>query len=174
MKKARELRLSGRSLAEINHELNVPRSTLSNWLKDIVLTEKQMSDLKERIKSKVSRGRLNATLILKSRRIFREKRIFDEAKREFPKLVKNSFFVSGLSLYWAKGSMKNTHFQFTSADLSMISFMIKWARKYLNINESLIKQRKFNDYYRIDILRIDVLRRVVAWQKLLIGYYDDI
>lgn len=174
LKKARELRLSGKSLSEISREINISPSTLSLWLKDIVLNDRQILDLKTRISHRVSRGRLNASIALKSGRIFREKKIFDDAEKDFFILIKEPFFILGMTLYWVKGAKKGSCFQFASSDLSMISIMSIWIKKYLKIDDSLIKRREYATYYRIDVSRIDVLRRVVAWQKLLVQYYDRV
>ena len=95
--------------------------------------------------------------------------------------------------------------------------MVKWIKKYLISDDSLLKYRLFihlpykhencegywasllkihpSDFQktiykptphilkknldykgcmRIDITRIDVLRKIMAWQKLLIKYYDSV
>ncbi len=174
IKKARELRLSGRSLSEISKELNISKSTVSNWLRDIVLSATQVQNLKSRVGNMAARGRLNASVIKKSNRLFREKTIYDEAVRNFPTLVKDSFFILGLSLYWAKGTIKGNYFQFTGSDAVMNGVIIKWISKYLKIDNNMIKQRSCGSYSKIYITQIDALRRVVAWQKLLIAYYSRI
>jgi hypothetical protein len=174
VKKARELRLFGKSLSEISSELNIPVSTLSFWLKDIRLSEKQIYDLKMRVNSRVSRGRLNASIIHKSVRIFKEKKIFDEASKEFPKLIKEPLFILGLSIYWAKGSMKGECFQFSSMNKVMIDVILMWIKKYIKIDDNIIKKRKYGSMTRIEISGIDVLRKIMAWQKLLIQYYDKV
>jgi hypothetical protein len=46
--------------------------------------------------------------------------------------------------------------------------------KYLKIDENSLKMRNYDGYLRVDVMNIDALRKVVAWQKLLIKYYDDI
>lgn len=173
LKKAREMRLSGKSLSEIRREVNVSIGTLSNWLKDMVLNDNQKAELKNRISSRISRGRMNALISIKSSRVYREKSIYEEAKREFDLLANDSFFILGLSLYWASGSKKGSHFQFSSSDQYMNALIIAWCEKYLKIDNSLIKIKKYNGYSRIIITRIDVLRKVIAWQKLLIKYYAN-
>lgn len=173
-KRARELRLSGKSYSEISKELIVSRGALSNWLKDIVLSGEQVLELKNRVSSKMNRGRLNASIMRRSGRIFREKKIFDEAEKEFKTLAKDPFFMTGLSLYWAKGLKRGYCLEFTSHDKAMVQMMLIWIKKYLNLDDSLIKQRNFTRYSRITVTRIDPLRRVIAWQKLLIKYYDII
>ncbi len=172
VKKAREMRLSGRSLSEISKVIDISKSTLSLWLRDIVLSEKQILELKERTSISAKRGRLNALVILKSNKVFRSKKIYDDAIREFPVLVKDSFFVCGLSLYLAKGSKVGNSFQFSSSNPSIIRIMKLWATKYLNIGLDSIKLSKYDSYSRITISGVNILRKVIAWQKLLIQYYD--
>lgn len=174
MKKARELRLSGRSLSEISKEMGIPRSTLSRWLKDIALTKDQMNELQNRINPKISRGRMNASIARRAVRMFNERKVFEDAEKEFKIHSVEPFFIAGLSLYWAHGAKKGSSFQFTSSDKYMIVVIKKWMENYLNIDESLVKQVVYGDSIRIYVSRIDVLRRVVAWQKLLIKYYANI
>ena len=173
VKKARELRLAGKSLSEISKELAVATSTLSMWLKDIVLTEPQQQALKARVKNKMNRGRLNAMISRKSARIFKEKTIYEQAEKELESLRKDPFFVLGLALYWMNGAQKGA-FQFSNSDPEAILKMSISIKKYLNAEDSIIKQRNYNGHLRVDISRIDVLRRVIAWQKQLIKYYASI
>lgn len=173
VKKARELRLEGKSLSEISEKLSVSISTLSAWLKDITLNEAQQDALRARVKNKISKGRMNALISLKSARIFKEKSIYEQAEKEFERLHKDPFFMLGLALYWSSGAKKGC-FQFSSSDQGMNFIMMDWIKKYLNPDENLVKQRNYNGYRRIDITRIDVLRRVIAWQKLLIQYYGKV
>ncbi len=174
LKKARELRLEGKSLGEIARETNIPRSTLSYWLKDITLTEKQQADLRNRVKPKMGRGRLNSVISLRSARIFKENKAFEDAKREFARLRKDPAFIFGLTLYLSHGTKKGTSFQFSNSDSTTISIMKAWAKKYLKVEDGLIKQRNYGSHKRLDIMRIDVLRKVIAWQKQLIQYYGTV
>ncbi len=173
IKKAREMRLSGSSLSEIKKETNIPISTLSNWFKDITLSSEQISGLNERIKPRIVRGRMNSSIKLRSSRMYKEKSIYEEAEREFGMLSKDPFFIFGLALYWSHGSKKGS-FQFTSSNPLMISIISSWIGKYLKIDISLIKTRKYSGYTRVYVRDINILRRVIAWQKLLIQYYKEV
>ncbi len=211
------LRKQGRSYNEIASELNVAKSSLSLWLRDINLTDEQNSALYMRLKDRISRGRLQTSIALRARRMVRENKVFGEAEKEFKLFFKDPFFCMGVSLYWAEGAKKNNYFAFVNSDPQMLVFMVRWIKKYLVSDFSLIKYRLFihipykeenlEDFWvkllkipngklyktiykptphttkknlnykgclRIDITRIDVLRKVVAWQKLLIQYYSDI
>ncbi len=174
LKKARELRLYGRSYSEIQKEMNVSLGTISNWVGDIVLNDQQIISLKNRIAEKVGRGRLNASIIRRSSRIFKEKQVYEEAEREFKYLIKDPFFVFGLSLYIAKGSKRSGYFQFINSSSVIMNLMNKWIIKYLKIDTNLIKEVKYSNYSGIVITRISVIRKVIAWQKLLIQYYDNV
>lgn len=174
LKKAREMRLDGRSLTEISREVGVSRSTLSYWLRDITLNTKQSEDLKNRVAGKISRGRLNAVISRRSSRIFKENKAFEHAVEEFKKLHKEPLFMLGLALYRVHGAKKGSSFQYSDSDQDNINIMISWIRKYLATEQALIRHRKYGSYKRIDISRVDVLRRVMAWQKQLIKYYGRV
>jgi hypothetical protein len=173
IKKAREMRLSGASLSEISRELNIPVSTLSLWFKDITLNLEQKEKLKSRVKPRIVRGRMNSLISLKSRRIFKEKTIYENSEKDFPILAKDPFFILGLSLYWSHGTKKGS-FQFTSSNPLMISVIKKWMEKYLKIDNSLVKVRQYSSYTRLYVGGVNILRRVIAWQKLLIQYYGKV
>lgn len=211
------LRKLGHSYNEITNELEVPKSTLSGWLKDIPLTDEQNINLNNRLKDRISRGRLRTGIALRARRIGRENDVLKEAEKEFNEFIKNPFFSAGILLYWAEGAKKNNYFSFINSDPTMVALMVKWMQKYLARDFSLAKYRLFihypyrnencegywarilnlsyerfqktiykptphdvkknNEYkgcLRIVITRISVLRKIIAWQKLLIQYYANI
>ncbi len=173
LKKAREMRLSGSSLSEISKEIHISRSSLSIWLKDIVLTELQINEMKKRVSGRMSRGRLNASIKIRSKRVYQEKKIYDQAKREFVHLSEDPVFMSGLTMYQLNGTKQGTSFQFACSDQNIVNFMIFWVKRYLKIEEILIKKRNYGGYLRLDISRVEILRRVLSWQKLLVQYMMD-
>jgi hypothetical protein len=56
----------------------------------------------------------------------------------------------------------------------MIDVILMWIKKYIKIDDNIIKKRKYGSMTRIEISGIDVLRKIMAWQKLLIQYYDKV
>lgn len=168
------MRLSGYSLSEISNEFNFPISTLSSWFKDITLSNQQLSELKARVAPKISRGRMNSQISIKSSRMYRERNIFNEAEKEYTVFAKDPHFMAGLALYWASGVKKGTSIQFTASDPYMILLIEKWLIKYLKLDESKIKVRNYGKSIRIYICSVDALRKVIAWQKLLIQYYKEV
>jgi hypothetical protein len=121
----------------------------------------------------MSRGRLNALIKIRSKRVYQEKKIFDDAKREFGGLSNDPVFMTGLTLYLENGAKSGSSFQFANSDQNIVNFMVFWIKRYLKVDEVLIKKRSYGGYLRLDISRIEVLRRVLSWQKLLVQYMID-
>jgi len=142
--KAIDLRRRGKTYSEIIHVIpNLPKSTLSGWVKNVKLTKEQQSKLFENIKKRTHIANVKGiwSKRLKSQRETR--RLICEARREFPALSVNPLFLIGLTLYWAEGGRKTDTFQFSNSDPFIIKTMIKWLRKFCNISKKEIKPRIF-------------------------------
>lgn len=127
-----KMRKSGKSYGNILKVVNVSKSTLSLWLRDIEVSKKNLDKiLKGREKS-----RYFAALSRKTDRINRTKIIIDKAEIEFKKLINNKLFLSGLLLYWAEGDKKQERVKFANSDSNMIKLMMKWFREVCLVEES--------------------------------------
>lgn len=129
-----KLRKQGKSYKEIRKKIKVSKGTLSVWLKDVVLTEKQ----KQRLY--VTLRRQNAYKAAKrqqQKKIKRTKKIIYQAKREAVELSKNPLFLMGLMLYWAEGdkSERTEQVKFSNSDPEMIKIIMKWFRIYCQVPE---------------------------------------
>lgn len=125
-----QLRKEGKSYSEIKKIIGVSKSTLSSWLKDIVLTEEH----KLRLNRLQSSGYLGA----KKQQIFalrHHNEIKEKAKREAVELAKSPFFIAGLMLYWAEGGKKYGSVQFSNSDPAMIKIMMRWFREFCFVSE---------------------------------------
>ncbi len=138
--RALQLRELGFSYGEILKEVKVSKSTLAYWLKGIPLDEQQAALLKSRSIEKQKRGRFSTSIALRARKVYREKAAYDDAEKGFKLHCGESFFMSGISLYWAHGGKKSGYFQFVSADPEMIAFMVSWAEKYLLVPHAMSKK----------------------------------
>lgn len=119
------LRKKGWMMPTIRKELQVSKSTLSLWLRDITLTPKQkIQILKGRDYSRFMAGEKK-----KNNRIATTQQLIKEGRREALSLVNDSFFVSGVMLYWAEGAKKDGTLKFANSDPVMIKFMMKWLRE---------------------------------------------
>ena len=103
---ATKLRKQGLSYSKISKELDIPKSTISNWFSSL--------DWSSVIKDELNR---KANYIAKKRlRLVNRKRkqmweewresARQEAREEFDSLSQNSLFVAGLMLYWGEGDSK--------------------------------------------------------------------
>ena len=78
-----DLRVRGKSYREIRSIIpNLSKSTLSNWLKNVILTEEQEKRLKNNIDSIVFNARARSAWTNSQKNIERTKVIFEEAKKD--------------------------------------------------------------------------------------------
>lgn len=141
--KARDLRLKGRSYNEIVRDLDVPKSTLWSWLKDLELPPKAV----QRIKSRVAEGTLNGlvkrnrmqTVIAKER----VQGIRCKASAEIGPLSARDRRLVGIALYWAEGykrvkvhkgrEVTNHPISFTNSDPDMVRAFMDFLRHSMGI-----------------------------------------
>lgn len=125
-----ELRKGGLSYTEIKKAIPVSKSTLSDWLKDIELTDSQKGRL----------NKLQAAAYIGAKKIQAKSnahhcQIREDAKKEATSLINNSLFVAGLMLYWAEGDRRSGRLQFSNSDPEMIKLMMKWFREFCKVQE---------------------------------------
>ncbi|HEY4503538.1 MAG TPA: hypothetical protein VJJ28_00295 [Candidatus Paceibacterota bacterium] len=213
-KKAIELRRLGYSYNDIASKLNISKTSVSNWVKNVRLTEIEKIALQKNLKAKMEKGRLNASISIRTKKIFKEKIMYENIEKDFPKLQRDSFFMLGMGLYLSHGLKQGSAFQFTSADVNIIKIILVWMEKYLNLSCKMAKYRVFLDISHKDrnceeiwsrivgiphdlfqktvyirsrnnerdreykgsleilVIKVEVLRKVIAWQKLLMRYYS--
>ena len=122
---ATDLRKQGYSYPKILKTVNVSKSTLSLWLRDIDLTPQQQKKLLiGREKSRYAAAKKK-----KETRILKTNEIIDKSTKEVSTLVKTPLFITGLSLYWAEGTKnKSETVRFVNSDEKMIMLIMKWFR----------------------------------------------
>ncbi len=125
-----ELRKNGRSYTEIRDSVRVSKSTLSNWLREIELTEGQKIRLNKKQATAYIGAEKRHANGLKHHSVIRE-----FAEKEAILLAKDPFFVAGLMLYWAEGGKNFGSVQFSNSDPAMIKIMMKWFRQFCSVPE---------------------------------------
>ena len=141
--KALKLRRSGMSYREILQRLDVSKSSLSVWLKDSPLTEREKRVLRERNATNISRGRVRAAAAHRDNRLARERILFLETKREFAQYRRDPFFVLGVGLYWAEGVKRWSSFAFVNSDHEMMQVMVAWMETYLGLDRRNLNARLY-------------------------------
>jgi len=147
--KAIDLRLKGKSYSEISKSLNVPKSTLSGWLSDIVLSDEARKIIATRTNKK------SFTLLLRRNRLQtirakgRADNIRKRASEEIGKLGETKLFYVGIALYWAEGHKRlmkrngrliTSHpISLTNSDPALIRVFIKFLNKFCDVPIGKIK-----------------------------------
>lgn len=159
--KARELRKAGLSIGNIQKKLKVSRSSVSIWVRDVNLTQKQFAKLYLNKKTGALRGCMVAALnkIEKRKRITKE--LLRKGKKEMGKLSKRDRFVIGVAMYFAEGDKVGESIGFSNSDPRAIKFMIDWYREFCKIPE---------DKFRCNLYIHDNLNELKArkyWSRLI-------
>lgn len=121
------------SYGEIMLHLPVSKSNLSNWCKDIALTQKQKLRLIGNKQLGQRKGSIIAADNKRAARIERTKRIFLEAKNELGEITHRDKFIAGIALYSGEGNKTDGQAGFANSDPKLIKFMVKWFQTYCGI-----------------------------------------
>lgn len=138
---ALKLRRQGKSYRKISKELGVAKSTLSEWF-----GKKRWS---RTIKTELTR-RANYTSRKRFLRVVKERQAMwerwresfrREARKEFPRLIKNPLFVSGINLYWGEGDhqLKNGAVKLVNTDPRIINLFSKFLKEIIKATPEKIR-----------------------------------
>lgn len=131
---ARKMRAHGVSVNKIAEELKLSKSTISLWVRDIILSIEQLEALRKNSIIGSERARLQWANFQKNRRIQIQKEKENEGISMVGHLSNREFFVSGIALYWAEGSKKSGELSFCNSDPKIIQFMINWFEVFFNLH----------------------------------------
>lgn len=142
--RAIRLRRAGKTYSEIKKAIGpLPKSTLSNWLKNIELTLTQKQRIRQKISDRSALGRQRGGWRNHQKRLERIANIQKAAKKEFVHFKGSHLFLSGLLLYLAEGSRKIERFQFMNSDPYLVKFMAIWLKEFGGITRSGIRARLY-------------------------------
>lgn len=137
--KARELRKKGVSVKSIAKKLQISRSTVSRWVRDIDLTVEQLSRLRLNELKGRELGRIKSLIIKRNQRKVYLEKFKILGKEEFLYLSKKELLVAGLALYWGKGGKSNHRVEFCNSDPRIIIFMEKWLEECFGVRKENLK-----------------------------------
>ena len=158
--RARELRKEGESIIVIAKNLEISKSTISAWCRDIVLSEEQVLRLLNNKVLGLRKGQLKGALVQKMRRLARIEGYAQEGYKKFENFTSDQFFVAGLALYLAEGR-KTQRVVFTNSDPRVIKFMLKWFKEFFKISSDRIS-------FYVYINEIHKYR-----EKIVVDYWSD-
>lgn len=129
--KAIKLRTEGKSIRDIQKELNIAKSTLSGWFKNITLTENQKKILNEKAKIALVKARQNALKWHHQQKQLRIKRAKNEAENALNNIDTNNVYILELALallYLGEGSKSETTSMGNSNPM-ILKFFIKSIKR---------------------------------------------
>ncbi len=140
---ALNLRRRGKTCGEIVKILNVPKSTVWSWIRNVVLSEKIKKRILEKGKEKSRKNIIDYNTKV---RPVEAAKIRDnwtsKAKKEIKNISQNELKLIGSALYWAEGNTKNRNrIQFGNCDPLLIKVAIKFFREVLKVPDNRICAR---------------------------------
>lgn len=138
--KAIKLREQGKTYSEIKRKLDIPKSTLSDWLHNFPLTSDQFKELEKSIK-------YNKHVAIEKIRIAKQKKrdarllgTYDDEKKRLLPLTLKQLEIAGLFLYWGEGN-KNVRgpVSICNTDPQVIKFALYWLKYVLEVPAEKIK-----------------------------------
>ena len=121
---ATELRRKGLSYSDIQNSINVPRSTIAYWLKNIELSDEQSEKLKAK-RSAVAKSNSEK----RTTRILREtEEIKNSSAKEVGGITKRELWLMGIILYWKFGNQNDLKkgLHFTNSDPELVKLFLNW------------------------------------------------
>ena len=150
--RAIKLRIKNRlSYSAIQKKLGVPKSTLSYWLKEHVLSEDEIVLLRHKawLKGEASRERFRNSMRVRREQL--ERNIYDRQKEKIAGVGRESFFIAGLMLYLGEGDKRNAfRVGLANTDPAIIKFFVKWLKEFLGVNHNKIRA-ELHLYENMDI-----------------------
>jgi hypothetical protein len=130
---ARLLRAQGIPLAEIAARLQVSKSSVSLWVRDVEFTPRP----------RVDRGRRRAPNALQRRKQAEIDRLLAEGRARIGQLSEREFLMAGVALYAGEGTKGGGSVQFANNDPRVIVFFCGWLRRFFEIDESRLRVRLY-------------------------------
>ena len=146
---AQKMRENGMSFGDISKKLNVAKSTLSFWFKNIVLTDSAISKIRTKGNMKSVRALLKYTESKRKDRLERYAIQKQEGISVLGMLSDRDVLMAGLGLYWGEGyKYENGELGFTNSNPNMIRFYFKWLKLWNIEKDSLIFRLTLNKFFK--------------------------
>jgi hypothetical protein len=134
--KAVTFRLKGHGIGEISKTLNVSKSTVSVWCRDIALTPKQIQILARRSKHHATEALLLSAEKQRAQREIESKKLTQIGQADVGDLTKRDIFMVGLGLYWGEGYKQGSQeLGFTNSNPLIIKFYLQWLEQIYKVTK---------------------------------------
>jgi hypothetical protein len=144
--KARELRKQGTSVVKIAKELSVSKSSVSEWTRDVILTEEQKELLATRS--------ISDAQALAHKIYFRNKRILPQNKGRERVKEGDPLFIAGCMLYWGEGSKDINSAAMANSDLNLLLVFKKFLLTCFDIKvkDLVLVINCYDDVHSVDAI----------------------
>lgn len=147
--RALRLRIEGKSYSEIGKEIKVSKSTLSLWLRDIVLSDKARTRLDGRMRKEGAKMLIKMNKMQTKHAEERARTASKAGRKRIHMLTQSDLLVIGTALYWAEGYKRlqvrdgkermGHKISFVNSDAQMISVFIRFLLETLKIPSDKIR-----------------------------------
>ncbi|MEK7579401.1 MAG: hypothetical protein AAB460_02640 [Patescibacteria group bacterium] len=139
-KEAFSLRREKLSLGEISNRLGVAKSTLSLWFKNEPSLESIKAELTAKNRAESKERLLVSHKTRQEKREAEYARAEDLASYEFPMLMKNWLFCTGLAIYWGEGDKISKYsIRVGNIDPDIIRLFVKFLQEICAVQKEKIK-----------------------------------
>jgi hypothetical protein len=132
-REARRLRALGWSVKEIERELDVARSSVSVWVRDIELGPEERQRL-------IARSRLGPYVASQRKAVrARAQRLTYQQEGRRHARERDDSYAAGCMLYWAEGSKARNTAQISNSDPELIAFFARFLRDHFNVEPAAMR-----------------------------------
>lgn len=128
--RARELRAQAWTLQDIATELDVSKSSVSLWVRDVEFTPRQ----RER-----SAAQRRGPSVLQQRKQAEIDELIMAGRERIGNLGAQQFLVAGTALYAGEGAKSDGQVKFANSDPRQVAFFCDWLRTFFDIDESRLR-----------------------------------
>lgn len=162
-KHAIELRKQGKSIRNIANILTLSKSTVSDWCRSILLTEKQKNMLIKQGIDGRNRGRMIGAEMNRKKKESRVNFFRQEALDTFKSLSDREIELISAALYWAEGAKTDSRFMFVNSDPTMIKLLYLYMVNVMKVAKNRIRPVvQINEIHRTRIHKV-----LKFWSNLL-------
>ncbi len=133
--KAIQMRKQGISYNDIKKKIDVSKSTLSLWLRDMPLSRDQINQVRALSPKRIERCRNTKLQKKNARRAL----VFEKVSNEIGRFTKRDMLIAGMFLYWGEGTKTaDCTTSLTNTDPSIIKFYVDWLESF-GISRGLLR-----------------------------------
>jgi len=128
-----KLRKAGYSYNMISKELNIAKSTLSNWLTNIPFIPNK------EVLQRVGEAKLKSALYKQRIKFENIAKMKNEAAKEVGRVSSRDLFMLGIGLYLGEGSKSHEEVRIVNADPTIIKLSINWLTEFGGVHKEHLR-----------------------------------